>query len=96
MRRPAPRPLAAALEGLMPDLAPGTRLALVQQHWERAAGPVIAAQARPTGEREGVVTLTCSASVWAQELDLMADELISRLNASLGEDAVRGLRCRTA
>jgi len=80
----------------MPALAPGTTLALVQEHWPRAAGPVIAAQARPTAARDGVVTLTCSASVWAQELDLMAGELIARLNDSLGEEAVRALRCRTA
>jgi len=33
--------------------------------------------------------------VWAQELDLMAGELIPRLNAALGEQAVRELRCRT-
>jgi hypothetical protein len=33
--------------------------------------------------------------VWAQELDLMAGELIPRLNAALGGDGVRELRCRT-
>ena len=51
--------------------------------------------ARPTAEREGVLTVTCDAAVWAQELDLMAGELIPNLNAALGEQAIRELRCRT-
>jgi predicted nucleic acid-binding Zn ribbon protein len=39
--------------------------------------------------------VTCAAAVWAQELDLMAVELVRSLNAALGEDAIRELRCRT-
>jgi hypothetical protein len=33
--------------------------------------------------------------VWAQELDLLACELIPRLNAALGSPTIRELRCRT-
>jgi hypothetical protein len=33
--------------------------------------------------------------VWAQELDLMADALITRLNGALGSQGIRELRCRT-
>jgi predicted nucleic acid-binding Zn ribbon protein len=87
--------LSSALEGLTSGLAPATTLARVQGVWERAAGRAIAAAARPTAERDGVLTVTCSAAVWAQELDLMAGELISRLNGALGEEAIRELRCRT-
>jgi predicted nucleic acid-binding Zn ribbon protein len=93
--RTAPRPLAAALESLTSALAPATTLARVQEIWERAAGPAIAAAARPTAEHRGVLTVTCAASVWAQELDLMAGELVPRLNAAVGEDVLRELRCRT-
>jgi len=76
-------------------LAPATTLARVQEVWERAAGPAIAAAARPTAERDGALTVTCAAAVWAQELDLMAGELIPRLNAELGTEAITQLRCRT-
>jgi predicted nucleic acid-binding Zn ribbon protein len=93
--RAAPRPLAPALQALRTRLAPATTLARVQEVWERAAGPAIAAAARPTGERDGVLTVTCESAVWAQELDLIAYELIARLNAALGTEAVRELRCRT-
>ena len=57
---------------------------------------VNAAEAVPTRERGGVLTVSCSASVWAQELTLMAGELIARLNSALGEELVRELRCRTS
>jgi predicted nucleic acid-binding Zn ribbon protein len=96
VRKPAPRSLSAALERLTCTLAPATTLARVQEAWERATGPAIAAAARPTAEREGVLTVSCEAAVWAQELDLMAGALVPRLNAELGEQAIRELRCRTA
>ena len=67
----------------------------MQEVWERATGPAIAAAARPTAERDGVLTVSCEAAVWAQELDLMAGELVPRLNAALGAEAIRELRCRT-
>jgi predicted nucleic acid-binding Zn ribbon protein len=43
-----------------------------------------------------VVVVTCSSSVWAQELTLMAPDLVDRLNAALGGENVRELRCRAA
>jgi predicted nucleic acid-binding Zn ribbon protein len=95
MSNAAPRLLSAALEELASRLAPTTTLARVQAVWERAAGPAIAAAARPSAERGGVLTVTCSAAVWAQELDLMADELVLRLNGAMEREAIHELRCRT-
>ncbi len=95
MSRAAPRPLATALEQLNDTLAPASTLARVQEVWEGAVGPAVAASARPTAEREGVLTVTCAAAVWAQELDLMADAVLTGLNDALGAECVRELRCRT-
>ena len=95
MSRPAPRPLSIALDVLAGTLAPASTLARVQEAWERVAGPAIAAAASPTAEHDGVLTVTCNAAVWAQELDLMADQLTAGLNAALGAEAIRELRCRT-
>jgi predicted nucleic acid-binding Zn ribbon protein len=93
--RSAPRPLSAALEGLTTTLAPASTLARVQELWERTAGPAIAACATPTAERQGVLTITCSAAVWAQELSLIAPTLLERLNGALGEELLHKLNCRT-
>jgi predicted nucleic acid-binding Zn ribbon protein len=94
MRRPGPRPAADAVLALAERLAPQTALSSLQRVWAQAVGEAIAAQAHPTAERAGVVTVTCSSAVWAQELDLMAPALVERLNAALGGERVRSLRCQ--
>lgn len=95
MSRPAPRAISAALAELTSALAPASTLARVQEVWERAAGPAIAAASRPVAERAGVLTVACEAAVWAQELELMGGELVVRLNRELGEESISSLRCRT-
>ena len=89
------RPASVAVSGLAERLAPATTLGAVQRVWQDVAGPAIAAEATPTGERSGVLTITCSCAVWAQELDLMGQALIERLNAALGADRIRSLRCQS-
>jgi predicted nucleic acid-binding Zn ribbon protein len=81
------------LDRIRDDLAPQTLLAYVQRAWLEAVGAAIAAEATPTSERGGTVTISCSASVWAQELDLMAPQILERLNERLSEGVVRRLRC---
>ena len=94
--RRAPRSLAEAFGALTDELAPQTLLGDVQRVWSATVGDAIAAQATPTTERGGVITVSCAASVWAQELDLMAPQIIAGLNATLGgQQRVRRLRCVT-
>jgi predicted nucleic acid-binding Zn ribbon protein len=84
VRRSArPRGLGAAVRAARDRAAPATPLAAVQSAWPEVAGAAIAAEAQPVGEREGVVHVTCRSAVWAQELDLMAPELLERLNERL-------------
>jgi predicted nucleic acid-binding Zn ribbon protein len=73
-------------------VAPDTLLARVQALWPSVAGPAIAAEARPAAEREGTVTVECSGSVWAHELELLAPDLLPRMNAVLDGVSVRRLR----
>jgi predicted nucleic acid-binding Zn ribbon protein len=96
VRRAAPRSLAAALEGLAETLAPASTLARVQEVWEHATGAAIAAACHPSAEHDGVLTVLCEASVWTQELTLMEADLLPRINAALGGEAIRQLRCRTS
>ena len=94
MRRRDPRPAGLAVAALAERLAPQTLLAAVQRVWHEAVGELVAAQAEPTGERDGVLLVTCSSAVWAQELDLMAPDLVARLNGLLDGAPVRALRCQ--
>jgi predicted nucleic acid-binding Zn ribbon protein len=95
VKRRAPRPLAGAVDALAADLAPATPLARVQSAWADAAGPAVASRAHPRSVRGGVVTVTCREAVWAQELELLGPHIVERLNATLGDEVVRQLRCVT-
>jgi predicted nucleic acid-binding Zn ribbon protein len=92
MRRRAPRPVGLALDGVTAAIAPATTLAQVQRAWPEAAGAAFAHTCAPEREHDGVVTVACSSAVWAQELDLMSERVVSALNAALGRPAVRRLR----
>lgn len=83
MRRTAPRPLGAALDEVARRAAPATTLARVQGCWASVAGEAVAGEAEPISERQGAVTLACSSASWAQELELLAPDLLERLNRAL-------------
>jgi predicted nucleic acid-binding Zn ribbon protein len=85
VRRLAPRPISAALAGVVGDARPAGLLAAVQSAWPEVTGPALAAAATPVSERDGIVTVACESGVWAHELELLAPDLIGGLNARLGE-----------
>lgn len=93
-RRRAPRPAAGALRAAMRGAAPATPLAAVQSIWAEAVGERVASVAEPVSERAGSLTVRCSDPVWAQELELMQEQLLARLRERLGERAPRSLRFR--
>jgi predicted nucleic acid-binding Zn ribbon protein len=93
-RRRAPRPAASALRAALDRAAPKTPLAALQAAWAETVGEQIAAVATPVSERGGEVVVSCTDSVWAQELDLMQEQLLQRLGDRLGERAPRSLRFR--
>ena len=95
MRRAAPRPVGAALGRFTAEFAPATLLAEVQRVWAQAAGEAFARASEPVAERDGVVTVACESSVWAQELDLLSERVLERLNEQLGAPRVARLRVRT-
>ena len=92
MRRRAPEPFADVLRDAVAGAAPDTLLARVQALWPEVAGAAIAGESAPASEREGTVTVECSAAVWAQELTLLETDLRARLNARLEPIQVRSLR----
>jgi predicted nucleic acid-binding Zn ribbon protein len=93
VRRRAPMPIADAVEALAAKLEPVTPLAAVQRAWKEAVGPAVAAEAEPVSMRAGVVTVRCRSAVWAQELTMLAPDLVGRLNAAIGDERVTELKC---
>jgi len=93
-RRRAPRPAAGALRAALEGAAPKTALAALQAAWAETVGEQIAAVATPVSERDGEALVACRDSVWAQELDLMQEQLLQRLAERLGDQVPRRLRFR--
>ena len=52
---------------------------LPERLWVEAVGHRIAERARPLGLEHGILTVRAATSVWANELSLLSDELIARL-----------------
>jgi predicted nucleic acid-binding Zn ribbon protein len=92
VRRRALTQVSGALEAVTARLAPATVLAEVQRAWPAAAGPMFAPHSEPWAERDGEVFVACPEAVRAQELDLMSELVVGRLNQALGRPAVRRLR----
>jgi predicted nucleic acid-binding Zn ribbon protein len=92
MRRRTLTPISGALDALTQQLAPPTLLAEVQRAWPEAAGDTFAPHSEPWAERDGEVVVACPEAVRAQELDLMSELVVERLNRALGRPAVRRLR----
>ena len=92
MRRAGPRPFDAALRDAARRVAPAGLLSRVQACWPDVAGPAVAAEASPVSEHGGTLTLNCHSAVWAQELELLAPQLLERLNAALAEGGAAPLR----
>ena len=88
-----PRPVGA----LMPRLtrpafrrrAPAT--AQVLADWSAIVGPAIAAVTTPRRLSAGTLTIACAGPI-AMELQHLAGEVIARINAHLGSQAVTALR----
>jgi predicted nucleic acid-binding Zn ribbon protein len=91
MRRRGLNPVGAALDSLADRLEPPTVLAKVQRVWPQAA-PAFAEHGEPWAERDGEVLVACPEAVWAQELDLMSELVVERLNEALGRPAIKRLR----
>jgi predicted nucleic acid-binding Zn ribbon protein len=81
-----------ALDAMAGRLAPATLLAEVQRCWPEAAGEAFGRRTQPVAERDGVIVVACGSAVWAQELDLLSEHVVARLNEALGRPAVRALR----
>ncbi len=65
--------------------------AMIMADWPEIAGPAIAAVSQPLRLTQGTLTLACSGPV-ALELQHLAPQLASRINAALGRVAVERFR----
>jgi predicted nucleic acid-binding Zn ribbon protein len=95
-RRDDPEPLGAAIEGLID--AQGWRepaaAGSVFGRWADIVGTDLAAHTRPDSLADGELTVSADSTAWATQLRLLAAQLVRRLNAEIGDGAVRRVRVR--
>jgi len=95
-RREDPAPLGAAIEGLVADT--GWELAVatasVFGRWAQIVGADLAAHTVPEGLADGELVVAADSTAWATQLRLLAPQLVRRLNAELGDGAVRRVNVR--
>ena len=63
------------------------RVVRVAERWQEAVGPEVASHSRPTALRADRLEVSVDSSVWCQQLQLRAPELLSALRRVLGDDA---------
>lgn len=66
----------------------------VFNHWQEIVGKEIAERSRPRRLAGMTLHISVTTSTWANELSLMSEELIDRINAFTGEEVVKKLRFR--
>lgn len=66
------------------ELAQALRPHLAKAHWVGVVGPQVAGVTQVEAVRDGVLYVRVKNSVWANELTLLKDDMLRRLNLKLG------------
>ncbi len=64
----------------------------VFEEWDGAVGAIIAKNAQPVRIDRGVIVAVVTSPAWTQELSLLKETIIGRLNERLGEPLIRDIR----
>ncbi|HEX8984709.1 MAG TPA: DUF721 domain-containing protein [Bryobacteraceae bacterium] len=67
---------------------------LARAAWPRAVGKRIAARTRPVGYADGCLVIEVDDTVWLEHLRTMRRQILPRLQALTGKDAVKALDFR--
>ena len=66
------------------ELAQALRPHMAKVQWEAVVGPQVAGVTQVEAVRDGVLFVRVKNSVWANELALLKDDMLRRLNLALG------------
>jgi len=93
-RRRAPEPIASTLGSIIDRLDAEGHFAIVRlvQVWPEVVGEAIARRTEIVELKFHVALVKVSGAMWIQELNLLKPEILERLTARIGPDAVRDLR----
>jgi predicted nucleic acid-binding Zn ribbon protein len=86
-------PIGRLVPRVLTDLGldSAARVVRVAERWEEAVGPEIARHCQPVALRGERLEVRVDSSVWCQQLQLRAPEILAALARVLGDDAPRDL-----
>ena len=84
-----PQPVGELVDRVLADLGAGAtaRAVRIADRWEEVMGPEIARHSQPVAIRGEVLEVAVDTSVWCQQLQLRAPEILAALRGAMGEDA---------
>ena len=59
--------------------------------WQKAVGPKISAQTRPDRLKRNTLFVKVSSSVWMQQLHILKQEIIEKINELLGKELIKNV-----
>ena len=89
-----PVPLAEALAAVGADLGladPGV-IGVLSERWPEIVGPAIAPNARLRSLRGSTLTIAVETGAWATELRYLETQMLARIAAIVGDDAIDTVR----
>jgi predicted nucleic acid-binding Zn ribbon protein len=90
-RNSLPRPLGEILDPALQSLITSDQ-ARAFSAWARASGAPVSSCARPSRFFNGLLTVECASSIWANELTYLSGEILARMNDVAPGHPVRRLR----
>ena len=74
------------------NMSHGIKISNIFNHWEDIVGTEIYKKTKPKRITRGTLYVSVSTSIWANELSLMSDKLIEKINSFIGEEVVKSIR----
>ncbi|TET47994.1 MAG: DUF721 domain-containing protein [Actinomycetota bacterium] len=74
------------------ELSKKLRVSNIFNHWEDIVGKQIAKKSKPERLLRKTLYVSVTTSIWANELSLMSEKLIEKINSFTGEDIVKTIR----
>ena len=74
------------------ELSKKLKISNIFNHWGEIVGPEIAKKSKPRKLVRKTLYVSVTTSTWANELSLMSEKLIEKINFFTGEDVVKTIR----
>ena len=93
MRKRKIERLASTLDKILASRGLGSRLReyRILGRWDKIVGPAISRHAQPLSLRNKKLTIIVDSSAWMQQLSLLKPELLEKVSAALGKEAVQSI-----